>query len=222
MHKAYWQSVGKMHSGSTTLSFQIVLRASVFAAALMTMAVAQALPLDSVNSSECMRGDCENGKGTLELKTDFGKGMYRGEFLNGKFHGKGRLEIPVSFLEKSIYVGDWDEGIRSGRGTYWNGDGKLYIGQWSGDKRNGHGSYFFGLPRWEENEHSEYWLSQNTENYTGNFVNDHYQGEGTYRWPNGQRYEGKFFASKKHGPGTFFYATGTRRNQVWEYGRFIM
>ena len=49
MHKAYWQSVGKMHSGSTTLSFQIVLRASVFAAALMTMAVAQALPLDSVN-----------------------------------------------------------------------------------------------------------------------------------------------------------------------------
>ncbi|MDB0061178.1 MORN motif precursor, partial [Gammaproteobacteria bacterium] len=71
-------------------------------------------------------------------------------------------------------------------------------------------------------EHSEYWLSQNTENYTGNFVNDHYQGEGTYRWPNGQRYEGKFFASKKHGPGTFFYATGTRRNQVWEYGRFIM
>ena len=75
MHKAYWQSVGKMHSGSTTLSFQIVLRASVFAAALMTMAVAQALPLDSVNSSECVRGDCENGKGTLELKTDFGKGM---------------------------------------------------------------------------------------------------------------------------------------------------
>ena len=149
MHKAYWQSVDKMHSGSTTLPFQIVLRASVFAAALMTMAVAQALPLDSVNSSECVRGDCENGKGTLELKTDFGKGMYRGEFLNGKFHGKGRLEIPVSFLEKSIYVGDWDEGIRSGRGTYWNGDGKLYIGQWSGDKRNGHGSYFFGLPRWE-------------------------------------------------------------------------
>jgi len=222
MHKAYWQSVDKMRSGSTTLQFQIVLRVSVFSAAMMSMVVAQALPLDSVNSSECVRGDCENGKGTLELKTDFGKGMYRGDFIDGKFHGNGRLEIPVSFLEKSIYVGDWDEGIRSGRGTYWNGDGKLYIGQWSGDKRNGHGSYFFGLPRWEENEHSEYWLSQNTENYTGNFVNDHYQGEGTYRWPNGQRYEGKFFASKKHGPGTFFYATGTRRNQVWEYGRFIM
>ena len=222
MHKAYWVSVRKMRSGSTTLQFQIVLRVSVFAAALMTIAVAQALPLDSVTSSECVRGDCENGKGTLELKTDFGKGMYRGEFIDGKFQGKGRLEIPVSFLEKSIYVGDWDEGIRSGRGSYWNGDGKLYIGQWSGDKRDGHGSYFFGLPRWEENEHSEYWLSQNTENYTGKFVNDHYQGEGTYRWPNGQRYEGKFFASKKHGPGTFFYATGTRRNQVWEYGRFIM
>jgi hypothetical protein len=112
----------------------------------------QALPLDSVTARECVRGDCQNGQGTLELKTEFGKGFYRGEFLGGEFHGKGRLEIPVSFLEKSIYVGDWDEGIRSGRGTYWNGDGKLYIGEWRDDKRNGHGSYFFGLPRWEENK----------------------------------------------------------------------
>ncbi len=196
-----------------------------FVATLLGMgaaAMASGQPLDSVTSQACVYGDCENGSGRLELKTEFGKGLYRGEFLNGKFHGRGRLEVPISFLEKSIYVGDWDEGIRSGRGTYWNGKGNLYIGEWRDDKRNGHGSYFFGLPRWEENKHTEYWLSENVENYTGNFVNDHYQGRGTYRWPNGQRYEGGFFASKKHGPGTFFYSTGTRRNQVWEYGKFVM
>lgn len=201
---------------------RLILQGAAFMFSLFAAAMAQALPLESVTSHDCVRGDCENGSGTLELKTEFGKGFYRGEFLDGEFHGKGRLEIPVSFLEKSVYVGDWKKGLRSGRGTYWNGDGKLYIGEWRDDKRNGHGSYFFGLPRWEENKHSEYWLSQNTENYTGDFVNDHYQGEGTYRWPNGQRYEGRFFASKKHGPGTFFYATGTRRNQVWEYGQFVM
>ena len=37
----------------------------------------------------------ENGRGTLELRTEFGKGFYRGDFLNGEFHGKGRLEIPA-------------------------------------------------------------------------------------------------------------------------------
>ncbi len=35
---------------------------------LFPAAMAQALPLESVTSRDCVRGDWENGSGTLELK----------------------------------------------------------------------------------------------------------------------------------------------------------
>jgi len=202
---------------------RVLGRVSYLLAVGMCLSSTQALAfaMDEVTAQQCLRGDCQNGDGTLELANPWGKGRYVGEFKDGEFHGYGRLELPISFLDREIYVGNWREGDRSGRGTHWNGKGNLYIGQWADDKRNGQGSYFFNLPRWEENRHSEFWLKDNTENYTGQFVNDHYQGQGVYRWPDGQRYEGQFFASDKHGPGTFYYTTGTRREQYWEYGELL-
>lgn len=174
-----------------------------------------------VTEETCVFGDCVNGNGRLELATPFGKGLYSGNFLDGEFDGSGRLEIPISFLEESIYVGNWDKGIRSGRGTYWDGKGDLYIGQWRDNERNGRGAYFINLPRWNENEHSEFWLAENTENYSGEFVDDNYQGQGTYRFASGAKYVGGFFANNKHGPGTYYYATGVGREQMWNYGDFV-
>ena len=180
-----------------------------------------AQPLANVTAETCVRGDCINGSGRLELETQWGKGEYTGNFREGEFHGTGRLEVPISFTAKEIYTGNWDMGIRAGRGTHWNGRGKLYIGQWKDDKRNGRGSYFFGLSEWRENEHSEFWLRENLENYTGDFVDDFYHGQGTFRWPGGQKFVGGFYANEKHGPGTYYYVTGVAREQVWEYGNFL-
>ncbi|MEX2468812.1 MAG: hypothetical protein WD396_03570 [Pseudohongiellaceae bacterium] len=177
--------------------------------------------LQNVTGEECVRGDCVSGNGTLEFTTPWGKGRYVGEFLGGEFHGYGRLEVPISYLEEEVYVGNWANGRRNGRGKHWNGTGNLYIGQWRDDKRHGHGSYFVNLPEWVENRHTEFWLRENTENYTGEFVDGHYHGQGTYRWPDGQKYVGGFFASDKHGRGTFYYATGTARPQNWEHGDLI-
>ena len=178
--------------------------------------------LNGVTQEACLRGDCIHGEGTLELTTEFGKGRYVGGFIDGEFDGYGRLEMPISWTDNEVYVGNWERGLRSGRGTHWNGKGDLYIGQWRDNKRNCTGSYFFDLPVWRENQHSEYWLKENTENYTGEFVNDHFQGKGTYRWNKGHKYEGSFFAGKKHGFGTFYYAkTGTARHQLWNYGDFV-
>jgi len=178
-------------------------------------------PLPEILSKECVYGDCENGRGTLEIETPAGTAMYRGSFVKGEFHGFGRLEEPLSFVEKAVYDGNWAYGRRNGRGTYWDGKKDLYIGQWRDDKRHGRGSYFVDLMEWRENEHTEFWLSQNVENYTGEFVNDLYQGKGIYRWKNGSRFEGGFFANSKHGFGTFYYTTGTAREQLWDYGDFI-
>ena len=110
--------------------------------------LAAAQSLESVTDEVCVRGDCESGRGTLELSTPFGKGRYIGDFEGGEFHGNGRLEIPISWTAKEVYVGDWVQGIREGRGTHWNGKGNLYIGQWRENKRNGQGSYFFNLDEW--------------------------------------------------------------------------
>ena len=189
---------------------------------MMMFAVAQAQPpLVAELSRQCVYGGCVEGYGALEIRTELGTDRYEGGFQQGKFHGHGRLEQMVSRNERAYYDGNWVMGVREGRGTYWNGVSNLYIGQWRDDLRHGEGSYFFGLRDWYPNKHSEHWLRENVENYTGSFVDDLYQGSGTYRWPDGQRYVGEFFANEKHGAGTFFYPTGSRRDQVWAYGRFV-
>jgi hypothetical protein len=172
-------------------------------------------------SRACIHGDCENGSGTLEIKTQFGTNTYVGNFKEAQYHGYGKLTELISFTQRAYYDGNWEMGVKNGRGTYWNGRGDLYMGQWRNDRRHGQGSYFFGIKDWSENKYSEFWLSENTENYVGDFVNDLYQGRGTYRWPDGQKYVGEFFANDKHGPGTFYYPRGTARQQVWEYGKFL-
>ena len=202
------------------------LVASVFAGTLLLAVNAQAqlreteFVLQEI-SRACTYNDCQNGYGTLEITTNVGKNLYRGNFKDGTYHGNGKLEEMLTVTARASYDGNWDMGIRSGRGTYWNGEGNLYIGQWRNDKREGQGSYFFGVKDWTPNKYSEFWLSENVENYTGGFQNDLYQGNGTYRWPDGQRYVGEFFANDKHGPGTFYYSTGSIRPQVWEYGELL-
>lgn len=207
----------KLHRASVLSAFATVLLLAL--GALSPASSAQSLA--EVTEETCVFGDCINGSGRLELKTPYGLGLYSGKFLEGEFHGQGRLEVPVSFREKSIYVGNWERGIRSGRGTYWNGNGKLYIGQWRDDERNGRGAYFINLESWRENEHSEFWLKENTENYTGEFVDDNFQGQGTYRWASGAKYVGGFFANDKHGPGKYSYTGGAGRDQLWNYGDFV-
>ncbi len=172
-------------------------------------------------SRECAYGDCEDGYGILEVRTEIGTNRYEGTFQDGEFHGQGRYEVMVSRSARAYYEGDWVMGVREGRGTYWNGVSDLYIGQWQNDLRHGRGAYFFGVQDWTPNKHSEHWLQNNVENYTGEFVEDLYEGDGTYRWPDGERYEGEFYANEKHGNGTFYYSTGSRRDQYWQYGRFI-
>ncbi|MGI9250559.1 MAG: hypothetical protein ACR2PR_05120 [Pseudohongiellaceae bacterium] len=174
-----------------------------------------------IESYECTYGDCENGRGTLKIKTPFGEGSYSGNFRDGNFNGYGRLELPTSLVAAAVYIGNWEAGIRNGRGTYYNGRGNLYIGEWRDDKRHGTGSYFFNLQDWQENRHTEFWLKDNYENYTGEFQDDYYHGQGTYRWASGQKYTGSFFAGNKHGFGTFYYETGTSRQQLWHYGDFV-
>lgn len=204
----------------TNASVQLLLSAALMLMASVAIGQANMLNQEEL-SRKCVYGDCENGYGVMEFRTPIGTDRYEGNFENGMFHGYGKFEQMVSRSDRSYYDGEWNMGVREGRGTYWNGESNLYMGQWRDDKRHGHGSYFFGLTDWVPNRNTEAWLQENVENYTGEFVDDLYQGQGTYRWTNGQRYVGTFFANEKHGAGVFWYPRGTRREQFWEYGRFV-
>lgn len=169
----------------------------------------------AANSEEvgCIRGDCENGEGTLVQDTAQGRTIYRGHFKNGQYHGFGRLTWEDL---GTIYKGYWEEGKRDGRGTYWDRDNNVYIGEWKNDRRNGQGSQFFAVEGWREDRYTENWLRDNTENYTGEFKNDVFYGQGTYRWKDGTKYVGGWAANKKHGDGHFDYGNGHIARKKYE------
>lgn len=162
----------------------------------------------------CISGNCENGVGTLVEKTPDGLRRYQGDFVNGKFQGFGKLEL----LDRKItYKGNFQNGLKSGRGTEWDRENSVYMGQWKNNRRNGAGVQAFRVQEWKEDKHTESWLSRNTENFQGTFRNDNFDGEGTYRWPDGVTYTGGWAANKKHGRGFFLYPTGLRSDRIFEF-----
>lgn len=162
----------------------------------------------------CITGDCENGNGTLVAEGEEGLLRYRGPFVNGKYHGFGMLEL----LDKKLtYKGNFRNGMRNGRGTQWDAENNVYIGMWRNDKRNGMGLQAYKVADWSEDKYTESWLSQNTENYQGTFLNDNFDGQGTYRWADGVKYTGGWAANKKHGRGSFLYPSGNRTDRIFEF-----
>jgi len=150
-----------------------------------------------------------NGRGIKIIKNSL---IFKGEFLNGEYNGKGLLIKNGG----SIY-GDWVKGICTGNAIY-KVEGKFeYIGNFENNKKNG-----YGIEKY--NDGSQYegnflnnlksgkgiYKFQNGEIYEGNFENDLYNGEGKYFWSNGGRkYEGEFKNGVINGKGIYTYDDGT-------------
>ena len=65
------------------------------------------------------------------------KGVYKGQMLAGKPHGRGS----VLFDNGNTYEGDFVKGKRQGRGIYTFADGEKYEGEWLVDQQHGQGTY---------------------------------------------------------------------------------
>lgn len=64
-----------------------------------------------------------NGKG---FKIFDDGSVYEGYFMNGKYHGYGRL-----ITDGNIYEGQWSDNKLNGKGTYIHEEGTLkYTGEW--------------------------------------------------------------------------------------------
>ncbi len=84
--------------------------------------------------SKCISGNCTNGYGTAV----FPKGIYIGEWKNGKADGKGRLE----YKNGNIYYGEWKNGRANGVGEMSYADGTKYVGEWVDSHAHGYGTIY--------------------------------------------------------------------------------
>lgn len=79
----------------------------------------------------CLKGNCQSGNGVyLDKHTH----LYQGGFANGRFQGAGILSGP-----SETYIGQFDQGLKSGQGTLANVNGRVYQGLWQSDLPQGQG-----------------------------------------------------------------------------------
>jgi hypothetical protein len=179
------------------------------------------LGISTTVSSQCVSGNCYNGKGTYHYPSG---ARYVGQFVNGKIQGEGILY----FSNGNKYVGEWVDQYREGKGRmeFANGDeyfgnfyqsrmagkgtmefanGDRYVGQWAEDLQHGKGAYFFN----------------NGDVYRGNFERGLMQGEGTMAYADGDVYNGQWKNNKKNGKGEYLYSNGELITGFWENGEYV-
>ena len=95
----------------------------------------------------------------------------------------------IKYYEDGVYEGDFENGLKSGIGTYIYKNGDKYIGGFKNDEKNGYGAYYYN----------------NGDSYLGEFSKNKKDGKGSYYYTNGDKFTGKFKKGKAHGFGKFYY-----------------
>ena len=153
-----------------------------------------------------------NCTGEITLKD---KHSYKGEFLNGKMHGYGVMNILHPNFKGDKYVGEFNENKKNGQGTYIFAQGNKYVGSYKDDEYHGLGTFTYVngnkyIGEFKEGEmHGQGTFTfANGDKYVGEYKDSKYNGQGTYTYENGNKYVGEFKDGKLNGQGTFEYASG--------------
>ena len=109
----------------------------------------------------------------------------------------------TTYYDNGRYVGDFINGERTGKGTYYFNNGDRYEGDFINGERRGKGTYYFN----------------NGERYKGDFLKGNFHGYGTYYWTSGARYSGYWLDSKRNGYGTYSDSSGYSEKQHWNNGQ---
>ena len=118
-----------------------------------------------------------NGQGKLTFRNGKWDGdKYVGEFKDGLRTGKGTY----IWSNGDKYVGEWRYDNRDGTGTITTFDGNKYVGEWKNNKHHGQGTTIYGRGEWEGDK------------YVGGWKDGLRSGQGTYIWSNGDKYVGEW------------------------------
>jgi hypothetical protein len=116
-------------------------------------------------------------------------GRYFGPLLDGKLHGKGRIE----WASGTRYEGELRGGLYWGKGELRFKDGRRYRGEFVSGS-------FHGKGRFEQSDGDA---------YEGDFAKGEFTGKGSYLRKDGARYDGGFRNWKFHGKGRYTDNQGT-------------
>ncbi|EER13162.1 MORN repeat-containing protein, putative [Perkinsus marinus ATCC 50983] len=157
-----------------------------------------------------------------------------------EFTGCGR----AVYANGEVYDGDFDEGVRHGKGTYWYRNGDVYTGQFQENEKHGMGRLVYtgrkvandeedgegdeGKKRRNSNPYHSFLTSYCTGGtsaqggtYHGQFKEGEKHGQGTYKYNNGDVYSGDWAKGRKHGRGTYVYEDGSSLEGKWKEGSLM-
>lgn len=137
-------------------------------------------------------------------KKQLTKSVYEGNFKNGLPHGKGKEVFDTGI----VFEGNYENGSITGKGTSYDKDGNTFTGTFK------NGQKIYGTSTWKSgNEH------------TGNWKNNNFNGQGTFTWADKSKFVGNFKNGKKEGNGKVYYPNGkvlydgTWKNDTKENGK---
>jgi len=123
---------------------------------------------------------------------------------------------PYLYPNGATYIGNYDKGLRQGRGKQIWKDGSCYEGEWYEDA-----AYGFGRLIHAEGDCFEgNWVRDKTHGfgvythadgttYEGDWENDVQNGKGKETWPDKSHFEGNYVNGLKNGYGEFFWKDGS-------------
>ena len=167
--------------------------------------------------------------------------VYEGDMLNGMRHGFGRLTTPKyvrlgtwrddqftgwgreTRRNGDILEGKYMDGRVTGKGILKNAKGNLYVGDFVESRRHGYGEldtnrihYKGGFLGDRLNGRGIIHFKIEGHDYDGDFKDNEINGNGVFRWTNGDVYDGQMTRGKMNGFGRYTYANG----QIYE-GNYV-
>ena len=159
--------------------------------------------------------------------------VYEGDMFNGMRHGFGRLTTPKyvrlgtwrddqftgwgreSRRNGDILEGKFIDGRVTGKGILKNAKGNLYVGDFVESRRHGYGEldtnrihYKGGFLGDRLNGRGIIHFKVEGHDFDGDFKDNEINGNGVFRWTNGDVYDGQMTRGKMNGFGRYTYANG--------------
>ncbi len=149
--------------------------------------------------------------------------QYIGAYQNGLRSGEGTYIWP----DGRKYVGTFRNGLPNGQGTYILPNGDKYVGTFQ-DNRRTQGTYtwrdgrtYTGPFRDDKPNGSGAYTWPDGKSYVGDFHDGRAEGQGTYTWPDGRKYVGALRSDVPDGQGTFTLADGRQQTGLFRNGDFV-